>query len=162
MTFSYLRAIAQRKKSNYTTYIVTGILDILLLISLVTPNPVLLNLQLVYLIVQMIFSVFTLITGIFADEIFKKHIAKKNYKQIIDFVQFYNFREKFGWFSNIYSILSNGLAVYAMVTLGWIWQPVLFLLILILGLSSLYSFVDDLPNQVANSSLKEEDFHGYY
>jgi hypothetical protein len=162
MTFSYLRAIAQRKKSNYTTQIVISILDIFLLISLVAPNPVLLNLQLVYLIVQMIFSVFTLIAGLFADEMFKKHIAKKNYMQIIDFVQIYNFREKFGWFSNIYSILSNGLAIYAMITLGWIWQPVLFLLMLTLGLSSLYSFIEDLPNQVDNSSLKEEDFYGYY
>lgn len=163
MVFSYLQAIAQRKRSQiFSSFGITMVFDIFLFFSLFSTNLTILRLQLVYLIAQMIMSIFILIAGIFAEEIFAIHVKNKNYKQIIDSVDLYNFRQKYGWLSNIFSVLSNGLAIYAMVALGWIAQPVVFLVMLVIGLTTLYSFVDNLPNQVAKSGLTEEDFDGYY
>lgn len=160
MTFSYLRAYAQSKKSNSILVCNITIIaaDVLLIVSLFSASPVLLNLQLIYLVAQITFSFLILIAGLCVKESFIKSVREKNYKQIISLVQLYNYRQKYSWFSNFFSIISNGLAIFVMASLGWIWQPIVFLLTTMIGLSSLYDFVDDLPTQVEKSGLQEEDF----
>jgi hypothetical protein len=160
MTFSYLRAYANTKKGNLLgSYIVSGSINaILLACLLVTPTPFLLNLQLVILVVEILVAFLLLIGSTSAGELIQKNIAKRQYANLIRFVQAYNFLQKYRWADLAYSLITFGLVVINMVSIGWVWQTVLFIFVYGVSAINTRTFISDLPQFVSTLDLQEEDF----
>jgi len=160
MTFSYLRAYANTKKNNLLrSYLISGAVNASLIACLLLPTtPVLLTLQLFLVYIQLVWSLILFISGSISETVLKEGIRLKKYRALIDFVQVYNFREKYGVIADLYTFIGVGLVIANMLVLGWIWQPVVFLFFTAVGAVNAYSTVDNLPQIVAGSNLKEEDF----
>jgi hypothetical protein len=159
MTFSYLRAYANTKRSGLLgSYIVSAIINGTLLgCLLVTPTSFFLNLQLIILTVEVILSFVLFICALYPEELIQKSVAKRDFSQLIRFTQIYNFLEKYRWFDFAYSLITFVLFVCNMVTVGWIWQTVLFIFFYGLSAIKTRTFVYDLPQFVSTLDIKEED-----
>lgn len=160
MTFSYLRAYANTKKNNLLgSYLVSATISTTLLACLLlTPTPLLLNLQLVILVVELISSFILFVGAAYSKEILQKNIEKRDFSQLIQYAQMYNFLDKYRWFDFVYSLITFALVVVNMVSLGWIWQTVIFIFFSGLTTIKTRAFIYDLPQFVSTLDLQEEDF----
>lgn len=160
MIFSYLRAYANTKKNGLlSSYIVSGSVYTALASTLFLPaTPLLLTLQLFLVYLQLVWSLILFIAGSISEPVLKEGIRLKKYNALIDFVQVYNFREKYKTISDLYTFIGVCLVVANMLVLGWIWQPIAFLLFTGIGSVNTYNTIHRLPEIVCKFDLKEEDF----
>lgn len=160
MTFSYLRAYANTKKNGLlSSYIVSGSVYTALASTLFLPaTPLLLTLQLFLVYLQLVWSLILFIAGSISEPVLKEGIRLKKYNALIDFVQIYNFRDKYKTISDLYTFIGVGLVVANMLVLGWVWQPITFLLFTAIGSINSYNTVNRLPEIVSEFNLQDEDF----
>ncbi len=156
MTFSYLRAYANTKKNSLlNSYIVSVSSNIALAVCLFLPTT---TLQLFLLYLQLISSLLLFIAGSISESSIHKALRLKKYKILVDFVQVYNFRDKYKTVSDLYNLIGVGLVIANMIVLGWIWQPIALLFFTVFGLINFYDTINSLPEIVSKFNLKEEDF----
>lgn len=160
MIFSYLRAYANTKKNSlFSSYVVSGAVYTALAASLFLPaTPVVVTLQLFLVYLQLVWSLILFIAGSISESAIVEALRLKKYKALIDFVQVYNFRDKYRTISDLYTFIGVGLVVTNMLVLGWIWQPIAFLFFTCIGSINAYNTIDRLPEIVSKFDLQEEDF----
>jgi len=160
MTFSYLRAYANTKKNSLLiSYLISGAVYTSLTACLLLPTTsVLLTFQLFLVCMQLVWSLILFISGSISETVLKEGIRLKKYRALIDFVQVYNFREKYGIMADLYTLIGIGLVIANMLVLGWIWQPILFLFFTAIGSINAYSTINRLPQIVEESNLKRRGF----
>lgn len=160
MIFSYLRAYANTKKNSlFSSYLVSGAVYTALAASLFLPaTPVVVTLQLFLVYLQLVWSLILFIAGSISESAIVEALRLKKYKALIDFVQVYNFRDKYRTISDLYTFIGVGLVVTNMLVLGWIWQPIAFLFFTCIGSINAYNTIDRLPEIVSKFDLQEEDF----
>jgi len=158
--FSYLQAIAQAKKKNNlaSSYLISGTVNATLLALLVIPSTVFLsNLQFTILVLELIVVVISLLTNLYMGEILIKDTDKKKYGALIAVVGLQSFVNKYWLGTRLYSILSVAIVTVNMISIGWIGQAVFFILASALTISTLYNFLDQLPEFVAKLNINEDD-----
>lgn len=160
MIFSYLRDYANTKKNSlFSSYVVSGAVYTALAASLFLPaTPVVVTLQLFLVYLQLVWSLILFIAGSISESAIVEALRLKKYKALIDFVQVYNFRDKYRTISDLYTFIGVGLVVTNMLVLGWIWQPIAFLFFTCIGSINAYNTIDRLPEIVSKFDLQEEDF----